>query len=346
MTDADRGIYYEALLAKRPEYEGVFYVGVTTTGVFCRPTCPARKPKFENCEFFRTAKEALRASFRPCKRCRPLSHPGQATELVQRLVEAVEAEPERRWREADLQALSVDVSTARRGFKRRFGVTFAQYSRARRMGLAAAQLKEGESVIGAQLAAGYESGSGFRRAFSRTLGAALSRPEPSVLTAARLDTPLGPMLAVADERSLYLLEFTDRQGLERELEQLRATTGAAIVPGRAEPLHAVEREVAQYFAGALREFRTPTALLGSPFQRSVWEVLRRVPYGETRSYADVAAETGRPSAARAVAAANSANVLALVVPCHRVVGADGAPRGYGGGRTRKVWLLEHENRRS
>ena len=162
VTEADRHSNYDALLAKRPEYEGVFYVGVTTTGVLCRPTCPARKPKFENCAFFRTAKEALRASFRPCKRCRPLSHPGHATDLVRRLVEAVEAEPERRWREADLQALSVDISTARREFKRRFGVTFVAYARARRMGLAAAQLKEGESVIGAQLAAGYESGNGFR----------------------------------------------------------------------------------------------------------------------------------------------------------------------------------------
>ena len=162
MTDADQRVYYEALLAKRPEYEGVFYVGVTTTGVFCRPTCPARKPKFENCTFFRTAKEALSASFRPCKRCRPLSHPGHVTDLVRRLVEAVEAEPERRWREADFRALSVDVSTARRGFKKRFGMTFVEYTRARRMGLAMAQIKKGESVIGAQLAAGYESGSGFR----------------------------------------------------------------------------------------------------------------------------------------------------------------------------------------
>lgn len=346
VTDADRCRYYEALLAKRPEYEGVFYVGVMTTGVFCRPTCPARKPKFENCAFFTTAEEAQLASFRPCKRCRPLSHPGHATELVRRLVEAVEAEPERRWRDPDFRALSVNMSTARRQFKKRFGMTFVAYARARRMGLAVAQIKRGESVIGAQLAAGYESGSGFRRAFSHTLGAPPSQHEQAVFTAARFDTPLGPMLAVADERILYLLEFADRWGLERELERLRATTGAANVPGRAEPLDAVEREVAQYFAGELREFRTPTALLSSPFQKSVWEALRRVPYGETRSYADLAIEVGRPSAARAVARANGANILALVVPYHRVVGADGALRGYGGGVARKAWLLEHEDRRS
>lgn len=115
--------YYQALIAKNTEYEGVFYVGVKTTGVFCRPTCPARKPKFEHCEFFETAQQALLASFRPCKRCRPLSHPNHVSELIQTLVEAVEANPEKRWKEKDFQALSVDASTARRQFKKRFGMT-------------------------------------------------------------------------------------------------------------------------------------------------------------------------------------------------------------------------------
>lgn len=345
MTDVNKRIYYEALLAKRSEYEGVFYVGVTTTGVFCRPTCPARKPKFENCEFFRSAQEALLASFRPCKRCRPLSHPDHVTELVRRLVEAVEAEPERRWRDEDFRALSVDVSTARRQFKKRFGMTFAQYARARRMGLAVEQIKTGDSVIGAQLATGYESSSGFREAFARTLGAAPSQHDYEVLKASWLDTPLGPMLAVADEHALYLLEFVDRRELERELERLRSKTKAAIVPGRTKPLDLIGAELKRYFAGDLKAFRTPIAFIGSSFQTSVWEVLQTISYGEMRSYRDVATEVGRPSAVRAVAQANGANQLALIVPCHRVIGADGAARGYGGGLTRKAWLLEHESRR-
>ncbi|KHF32412.1 Bifunctional transcriptional activator/DNA repair enzyme AdaA [Paenibacillus sp. P1XP2] len=103
--------YYQALVEKKSEYEGLFYVGVKTTGVFCRPTCPARKPKFENCEFYETAKEALLASFRPCKRCRPLSHPNQVSEVVRLLVEAIEKSPEKRWRERDFQSLSIDAST-------------------------------------------------------------------------------------------------------------------------------------------------------------------------------------------------------------------------------------------
>jgi AraC family transcriptional regulator, regulatory protein of adaptative response / methylated-DNA-[protein]-cysteine methyltransferase len=118
--------------------------------VFCRPTCPARKPKFENCEFFETAQQALLASFRPCKRCRPLSHPNQVSELVQTLVNAVEANPEKRWKDKDFEELSVDATTARRQFKKRFGMTFVEYARARRMGIAMKQIRSGEAVIDAE----------------------------------------------------------------------------------------------------------------------------------------------------------------------------------------------------
>jgi len=342
LTPTDKHDYYQALLAKRPEYESIFYVGVKTTGVFCRPTCPARKPKFENREFFGSAKEALLASFRPCKRCRPLSHPNHVTELVGMLVEAVEAEPEKRWREEDFQALSVDVSTARRQFKKRFGMTFVAYARARRMGLAMKQIREGGSVIGAQLIAGYESDSGFREAYSRVLGAAPGRHGGAVLRAAWLDTPLGPMLAVADDDALYLLEFVDRRGLERELERLRSKTKSAIIPGRTQPICQIEPELQAYFERKLKVFETPTVSLGSPFQKRVWEALKKIPFGATRTYTEIAVAVGRPSAVRAVAQANGANQLALLVPCHRVIGADGAPCGYGGGVTRKGWLLEHE----
>ena len=339
---ADKHTCYQALLAKQPEYEGIFYVGVKTTGVFCRPTCPARKPKFENCEFYRTAQEALLAAFRPCKRCRPLSHPNHVSRTVQTLVNTVEAEPGKRWREEDFRALAVDASTARRQFKKRFGMTFVAYARARRMGLALAQIKAGESVIEAQLSTGYESGSGFREAFSRILGEAPSQHSGAVLKAAWLDTQLGPMLAVADDEALYLLEFVDRRGLERELEQLRSRTKSVIVPGRTPSIHRIEQELNRYFQGELSAFETPVKTFGSPFQKSVWKALREIPYGETRPYADVAVMVERPSAVRAVAQANGANQLALIIPCHRVVRADGASDGYGGGVTRKRWLLEHE----
>ncbi len=335
--------YYQALLERNSEYEGLFYVGVKTTGVFCRPTCPARKPKFANCEFFATAEQALLASFRPCKRCKPLSLPGEASKLVQMLVDAVEKNPEKRWRDADFKALSVDASTVRRQFKKRFGMTFVAYARARRMGIAMKHIRAGESIIDAQLAMGYESSSGFRDAFSNIMGAAPTQVQQTViLKAAWVDTRLGPMLAIADETHLFLLEFVDRRGLEREVECLRDKTKSAIMPGRTEPIVQIEKELALYFQGKQNVFLTPVKWLGTPFQHTVWQTLMQIPAGETRSYTDIAHAIGKPSACRAVARANGANQLALIVPCHRVITVDGKLGGYGGGVSRKAWLLEHE----
>ncbi|MDX1837450.1 methylated-DNA--[protein]-cysteine S-methyltransferase [Legionella taurinensis] len=345
LTETIKKHYYQALLDHNPHYEGVFYVGVTTTGIFCRPTCPARKPKYEHCEFFLTAQQALLASYRPCKRCRPLSHPNQVSEVVQHLVAAVEANPEKRWQNGDFQALSTDAVKARRQFKKRFGMTFVEYARARRMGLAVKKIREGESVIEAQLATGYESGSGFRDAFARIMGAAPSKKGHFVLLkTALLDTPLGPMMAVASDTQLYLLEFIERRGLEREIERLRQKASAAIVPGSAPPIDQIDRELQAYFAGTLTEFTTPLCLMGSPFQQQVWDVLRQIPSGQTRSYTQVAQALSKPFACRAVANANGANQLAIVIPCHRVINSNGELGGYGGGIAKKKWLLEHERR--
>ncbi|MDG5471999.1 trifunctional transcriptional activator/DNA repair protein Ada/methylated-DNA--[protein]-cysteine S-methyltransferase [Jeotgalibacillus sp. ET6] len=337
--------FYRALIEKNSEYEGIFYVGVKTTGVFCRPTCPARKPKFENCEFYFTAKEALLASFRPCKRCRPLSHPNQVSEVVTRLVEAVEESPEKQWKSYHFKEMSIDESTARRQFKKRFGMTFVEYARSRRMGIAMKQIRSGDPVIEAQLAAGYESGSGFRDAFSRIMGAppALAE-ETKILKASWIDTKLGSMLAIADDDALWLLEFVDRRGLEREVEKLRTKTKSAVIPGTNQILQSIEKELQVYFAGKLTEFKTPVHLLGSDFQKSVWEKLREIQYGETQSYFDIAAALEKPTAFRAVALANGANQLAIIIPCHRVIRLNGELGGYGGGISRKQWMLEFEKK--
>ena len=167
--ESQKQTFYQAMIKNDSEYEGIFFVGVTTTGVFCRPTCPARKPKLVNCEFFRTAEEALLASYRPCKRCQPL-RPSQAPDYIQKLIEAVEAHPEKKWTEKDFQDLSIHEATARRQFKKRFGMTFVSYARARRMGIALKSIRRGDMVIDAQLSAGYESSSGFRDAFSKVMG--------------------------------------------------------------------------------------------------------------------------------------------------------------------------------
>jgi AraC family transcriptional regulator of adaptative response/methylated-DNA-[protein]-cysteine methyltransferase len=222
-------------------------------------------------------------------------------------------------------------------------MTFVEYARARRMGLAMKQIRGGEAVIDAQLSAGYESGSGFRDAFSRILGAAPTKlGHAKILKAAWLDTPLGPMIAIADDQELYLLEFVGRRALEREVERLRKKTKSAIIPGDAKPIRQIESELKHYFEGTLTQFKTPMALLGSPFQKRVWEELRKIPSGTTRSYSEIAIAIGKPTACRAVAQANGANQLAIVIPCHRVINANGELGGYGGHPSRKKWLLDHE----
>lgn len=164
----------------------------------------------------------------------------------------------------------------------------------------------------------------------------------SVLKSSWIDTPLGPMLAIANDELLYLLEFVDRRGLEREIERMRQRTKSAIIPGHTSPIASIEKELDQYFEGTLHQFKTPLFLLGSPFQKQVWAELQRIPSGETRSYADLAQAIGRPTAFRAVAQANGANQLAIVIPCHRVINSNGDLGGYAGGISRKQWLLDHE----
>lgn len=342
MDTLKKRAYYKALLERNPEYDGVFYVGVKTTGVFCHASCPARKPKFENCEFFATPKEALLASYRPCRRCKPLSPPNQQSSTIDHLISAVEHHPEKRWKTQDFKAIGVDESTARRQFKKRFGMTFVEYARARRIGLAMAHIKAGNPIIDAQLEVGYESSSGFRDAFAKTLGDAPVRSDGKALYAAWIDTRLGPMIAIVDEEYLYLLEFVDRRGLEKEIEHLRKRLKIGIIPGRTTITDQIEKELTDYFAGINFEFKTSCFLLGSEFQKTVWAALQSIPAGETRSYLDISKAIGNIKAYRAVANANGCNQLALIIPCHRVINENGELGGYGGGLSRKRWLIDHE----
>jgi AraC family transcriptional regulator of adaptative response/methylated-DNA-[protein]-cysteine methyltransferase len=224
-------------------------------------------------------------------------------------------------------------------------MTFHEYQRARRMGLALEEVGNGEPVISAQVNNGFESASGFWDAFRRTFGSPASKAERiRCLQAEWIDTPLGVMLALADQDGLHLLEFVDRRGLEREVEWLRRRLGAAVVPGANPHLKRIAEELKRYFDGAAADFTAPLVLAGSAFERSVWELLLTIPPGETQSYARLADLAGRPGAARAVGRANGRNRLAIVVPCHRLIRSDGALSGYGGGLWRKKWLLEHERK--
>lgn len=341
LTDIDR---YTILSRRDKAYAETFFVGVKSTGIFCRPGCPARLPKFENCQFYATATQALSGGFRACKRCHPASHSGEASALVKQLISEIEARPDTRWSEEDIKRLGVDPSTARRQFQKRFGMTFTQYARQRRLGLAAKGLMKGESVINAQLTAGYESASAFRKAFAKTFGAAPAKSMAQPLFIEWFSSPLGPMLAVCDDTHLYMLEFTVRKNMERGFAKLRKAYGRAVIPGRTPITDKIEAELKAYFDGSLKEFTTPLAPTGTDFQNQVWQSLCDIPYGTTCAYTDLAIAVGNEKAVRAVASSNANNGLALIIPCHRVIAKGGGLGGYAGGLDKKQWLLDHEKR--
>ncbi|MDP2136525.1 MAG: Ada metal-binding domain-containing protein, partial [Candidatus Didemnitutus sp.] len=212
---------YRALERRDAAYEGVFFTGVKTTGIFCRPTCRAKKPKPENVEFFPNVSEALHGGYRPCRLCHPMDTTKPVPPLVEQLRRAVEAAADGRVTDKDLMAMGVDPSTARRRFKSYHGMTFHAYQRARRMGLALRDVKAGKPVIEVQLERGYESTSGVREAIARMFGQSPRGAKSSArLLGRRLETPLGTMLALADDQGLRVLEFIDRRGLEREISVL------------------------------------------------------------------------------------------------------------------------------
>jgi AraC family transcriptional regulator, regulatory protein of adaptative response / methylated-DNA-[protein]-cysteine methyltransferase len=336
---------YRALMKRDPSFEGIFYVGVRTTGIFCRPTCTAKKPARENVDFFATPSEALGSGYRPCLRCHPIDPEKRPPKLIERLRSEVERTPGGRLTDKELAAMAIDPSTARRQFKRHFGMTFQAYHRARRMGLALSQVRQGGRVDEARNGSGFESESGFRDAFTKICGesptAARAR---SPMFAERIDTPLGAMIAVADDEGLRLLEFIDRRATERELSILRKRLRTNVVPGEHRHLTSARRQLAAYFSGKNLEFDIPLAPVGSDFQLRAWKILRSIPVGETRSYSWMAKRLGDENARRAVGRANGTNMVCIIIPCHRVIRADGTLCGYGGGLWRKKWLLDHERR--
>ena len=334
---------FRALLRRDEAFEGVFVVGVRTTGIFCRPSCPARKPRRENVEFFASTDEALRAGFRACKRCSPLEPAGSHPAWAAALIEELEAHPERRIRDADLRARGIEPERARRHFRSRFGMTFQAWQRSHGLGLALGRLGRGEALAGLGHEVGFESSSGFRGAFARLFGEPPGRArERRAVVAAMLTSPLGPLVAAASERGVCMLEFADRRGLRGQAAALARATGRPVVPGRNGHLEDLAAQLTQYFQGSRRAFDTPLDTPGTDFQTRVWRELLAIPYGETRSYEEVARALGRPGSQRAVGRANGQNRLGIVIPCHRVVQKDGGLRGYGGGLWRKRWLLELE----
>lgn len=331
-----------AYLDRDAAYNGLFFIAVRTTGIFCRPTCPARNPLPKNVEYFPTAREALVAGYRPCKRCRPLERDEQPR-WASDLLSEVERDPTLRITDSDLRARGVDPATVRRYFRRRYGMTFQAFTRARRLAGGMKQLRIGQEIDDAVFESGYESHSGFREAFARVFGDSPGRSRgQACVYLSWVRSPLGPLVTGATDDEVCLLEFADPARLNAQVASLRRRLRAPVVPGSHALLERLREELEGYFAGKLRRFTVPLTYPGTPFQERVWKQLLAIPYGETRSYSDVAAAVGKPDAIRAVGTANGRNPIAIVIPCHRVVNKGGGLGGYGGGLRRKQYLLDLE----
>jgi AraC family transcriptional regulator of adaptative response/methylated-DNA-[protein]-cysteine methyltransferase len=338
---------YRALCERDASYEGVFFAAIRTTGIFCRPTCSARKPLEENVEYYPSTQDALLAGYRPCLRCRPLEPNGQIPDWVRPLLECIERDPTRRLKDHDLREMQLDPGRVRRWFQTNHGMTFHAYQRSRRLGLALGRIRHGDDLTQAAYEHGFESLSGFREAFARLFDETPGKGRDSAaIHMTRLLTPLGPMVAGAVDEGICLLEFADRRMLETQFKRLKKHFAGRVVPGESDHIAQLDDELKRYFAGELKEFSVPLVYPGTDFQVACWDYLRKIPYGATRSYMEEAVAIGKPNAQRAVGRANGDNRLAIIIPCHRVVGNDGKLTGYGGGLWRKKYLLDLERQHS
>jgi AraC family transcriptional regulator of adaptative response/methylated-DNA-[protein]-cysteine methyltransferase len=331
-----------AVTTRDPAWDGLFIVAVRTTGIACRPTCPSRQARPENREFFATLADAEAAGYRACRRCHP-GRPAAPPAWWGRLESAVASAKTDRLSDQALVDLGLDPVVIRRHFRRTHGMTFHAWARTQRVAKAQHRLRGGAMLDDVILTSGYNSHSGFRDAFTRIFGIPPGRARSGeAIVATTFDSPVGPLVAAATDEGIILLEFGDLARLEEQATRLRRRFAGPLVVGEHPHLIHLGRELDAYFAGALRDFTVPLVVRGTPFEERVWDALRRIPHGTTCAYADIARAIGSPHATRAVGSANGRNRLAIVIPCHRVVNADGKLGGYGGGLWRKKRLLELE----
>lgn len=334
-----------AFLAGDASFDGAFWAGVTSTGIFCRPSCPARKPRPENLEFFASPAAAVAAGYRACRRCDPAQAASAAPEWIRPLLSLLEREPGSRVTNADVARLGIEPGRVRRWFLAHRGTTFSAFARARRLQAAQQRLRSGAPLDDVALGSGWESHSGFRDAYARKFGGPPGRGRHGDVIVTRVvDSPLGPLRLGCVADGICQVEFNDPDRLALQERSLGRRLGLPSVRGDHPHLGRLEAELGEYFAGRRRAFTVPVVAPGTPFQESVWAALRRIPHGGTWSYAELAEQSGHPGAHRAVGTANGANRVAIVIPCHRVVNTGGGLGGYSGGLWRKHWLLALERR--
>jgi AraC family transcriptional regulator of adaptative response/methylated-DNA-[protein]-cysteine methyltransferase len=341
-----RASYWDAVAARDRSMDGVFFYAVMSTGVYCRPSCPSKRPRRENVVFFRAREAAEGAGFRPCKRCKPESierHDSNA-QMVEKVCRYIDTHPDQPVTlEALGRALGISPFYLQRTFKAAAGITPRAYADSRRLNSLKAGLREGHSVTRSLYDAGYGSSSRLYERASSQLGMtpARYRKQGSGVTIRYTiaPTPVGKMLLAATEQGVCSIRFGNRaEVLEADLhseypkaEILRADQKLE------EQVRALRAIMDGKSAAAL-----PLDIQATAFQRRVWQALRAIPRGETKSYSKIAADIGQPKAARAVARACATNPVAIAIPCHRVVREDGSAGGYRWGMERKKKLLAME----
>lgn len=336
-------IMEQAFLGRDVSFDGVFFVAVRTTGIFCRPSCPARKPLPQNVEYFATPREAVFAGYRPCKRCHPLETNGQLPAWAADLLREIEEDPSLRIKDGDLRERDLEPATVRRFFQKRYGMTFHAYARARRLAKAFEAIRNGATLDDVSLGYGFESFSGFREAFSRLFGQPPGQArDQDCITVGWLESPLGPLIGAAVSEGVCMLEFTERRMLEAQFETLQKRIQRPFVPGINQHLEHLQAQLNDYFVGRRTAFDLPLYYPGTPFQERVWTALCQIPYGETRTYQQLAEQLALTNGQRAVGRANGLNRIGIVIPCHRVINSKGELGGYGGGLWRKHLLLQLE----
>ncbi|MFZ0977824.1 MAG: bifunctional DNA-binding transcriptional regulator/O6-methylguanine-DNA methyltransferase Ada [Candidatus Acidiferrales bacterium] len=354
MENFDGAARWQAVQSRDRSADGAFVYAVRSTGVYCRPSCPSRKPQRQQVVFFALAEAAEQKGFRPCQRCRPrtvqLSDPRiAAVASVCREIDArVLADPDARLTLAQLgQSAGMSTHQLERAFRATIGITPRQYADAQRMRRLKSRLKKGDNVTTALYEAGYGSSSRLYERAPSHLGmtpAAYRRGgEGMHIDYTIVDSPLGRLLVGATDRgisALYLGESDAalRTAIEKEYPraELRRDDDGP------DSLGEWVEKILAHLRGQKPHLDLPTDVQATAFQRRVWEELRRIPYGTTRTYTQVARAIGNPAAVRAVARACATNPVSVVVPCHRVVREDGNLAGYRWGIGRKQALLEHE----
>ncbi|MBI3667972.1 MAG: bifunctional DNA-binding transcriptional regulator/O6-methylguanine-DNA methyltransferase Ada [Acidobacteria bacterium] len=341
--------YWRAVEAKDAAFNGIFVYAVRSTGVYCRPSCPSRRPRQNQVVFFEQPEAAERAGYRPCRRCQPRkpAAPDPQAEMVRRVCRYIAENPEG---PLTLAAFATEAGVSphhlQRTFRRLLGITPRQYADALRVGRLKNSLREGNNVTTALYAAGYGSSSrlyegarerlGMTPATYRHGGAAMH------IVYTIVDSPLGRLLVAATDKGICGVSLGDS---DKTLEQfLREEYPKAEIERDSGGLVRWVRPLLGHLSGRQRRLDMPYDVQATAFQRRVWEELRAIPYGSTRTYSEVARAIGQPTAIRAVARACATNPVPLVVPCHRVVREDGNLAGYRWGLDRKRVLIELERK--